>query len=202
MRTIQVLPLAVLVMLTGCRDAPVPVAEPPAQPQASAGSAAVSPALIATPAEMAAVKLALDGAGLRLFNTVSGSSRLMAFGLARAELVTALSGILKIRPQREEDVQDCGAHTVSWTNGLTVWFMDDRFAGWSVQPSDKPVLTASGIGLGSTRRELDSAYKIELVPDSTLGTEFTAGYLSGLLASADPAAKIVHLWAGNTCIAR
>jgi hypothetical protein len=37
---------------------------------------------------------------------------------------------------------------------------------------------------------------------STLGTEFSAGGIAGLLESAGPQARIVALWAGMVCIAR
>lgn len=200
---------ALALVLAGCRDAPAPaVPAPPAAapatpaPPASVRPPEVSPALIATPAEVAAMKLALDGEGLRLFNAVSGASRLLAFGLPRTELIDALSRALQSRPVREADVEDCGARTAAWSNGLQVWFTQERFSGWSVQASDARLTTASGIGPGTTRRELDSAYNIALVPDSTLGTEFTAGALAGLLASGAPGATITNLWAGNTCIAR
>jgi ribosomal protein L27 len=40
------------------------------------------------------------------------------------------------------------------------------------------------------------------IEDSTLGIEFSAGDLSGLLSSREPDGEITNLWAGTTCIAR
>ena len=58
--------------------------------------------------------------------------------------------------------------------------------------------TADGIGIGSTRVELEASREVE-VEATTLGTEFSAGGLGGLFASPEPAAEIVSLWAGLTC---
>jgi hypothetical protein len=58
--------------------------------------------------------------------------------------------------------------------------------------------TTAGIGIGSTRRELDAAYQAE-VAESTLGQEFTAGEIGGLLTSAAPDGRVEALWAGMTC---
>ena len=40
------------------------------------------------------------------------------------------------------------------------------------------------------------------VEQSTLGTEFSAGGLGGVLESGKPAAKVTHLWGGSTCVFR
>ena len=73
----------------------------------------------------------------------------------------------------------------------------------AVHATDKMriLTTASGIGLGSTRAALESAYAAR-VSRSTLGMEFVAGGIAGLLASDHPAAPITHLWAGQVCLAR
>jgi hypothetical protein len=39
-------------------------------------------------------------------------------------------------------------------------------------------------------------------PESTIGTEFMSGELSGLLESDAPNAKVTALWAGTSCIFR
>src|SRR3546814_13009983 len=61
--------------------------------------------------------------------------------------------------------------------------------------------TMAGITRGSTRSDLESAYAAE-VGETTLGTEFTAGGLSGLLDGNGPTAYITTLWAGTTCAFR
>lgn len=102
---------------------------------------------------------------------------------------------------------DCGAAYATWDDGLTAWFVRERFAGWSARApgagaaSTRVLATASNVGVGSTRAELEGAYRAKIAA-STLGTEFTAGNLAGLLDSARPDARIVNLWAGTTCLAR
>jgi hypothetical protein len=82
-----------------------------------------------------------------------------------------------------------------------MWFSKERFAGWSAVPSPAPAATVTGVRVGSSRRELEDAYAVK-IGKSTLGTEFSAGALGGLLDSAGPDAKITHMWAGATCLAR
>src|SRR3546814_13839117 len=90
----------------------------------------------------------------------------------------------------------------TWPNGLTLVAQDDRFAGWSLSPEagagmDDGLGTMAGITRGSTRSDLESAYAAE-VGQTTLGTEFTAGGLSGLLAGKRPPGDLTKLWAGHT----
>jgi hypothetical protein len=40
------------------------------------------------------------------------------------------------------------------------------------------------------------------IEDSTLGIEFSAGGMSGLLSMRESSGEITNLWAGVTCIAR
>jgi hypothetical protein len=60
----------------------------------------------------------------------------------------------------------------------------------------------SGIGVGSTRAELESAYAGVAVDSTTLGVEFMAGGLQGVFESDARTAPIVALWAGAACVAR
>jgi hypothetical protein len=59
----------------------------------------------------------------------------------------------------------------------------------------------SGVRVGSTRAELEAAYAAE-VAESTLGTEFNAGGLGGLLSGPGKDARITDLWAGINCFFR
>jgi hypothetical protein len=59
----------------------------------------------------------------------------------------------------------------------------------------------SGIGVGSTRAELEDVYAATIEPTS-LGVEFMAGGLQGVLENAEKKGKIVALWAGASCVAR
>lgn len=60
--------------------------------------------------------------------------------------------------------------------------------------------TMSGVGPGTTRASLDEAYSTK-VRQTTLGSEFTAGELAGLLDGPGRKATITNMWAGLTCIA-
>ena len=182
-------------ILAACKDnTPAPAAAPPAASQPSLQSQAH----VDNAAETAALKLALDSEGLRIVNTVSGASRLVPFGTSRADLVKAVSAAQKAQPLLQGDNLTCRAAYATWPSGLTAFFSKDRFAGWSALHADPTLVTASGIGVGSSRAELEGAYKI-LVTASTLGSEFTAGGLAGLLDSVRPDAKVTALWAGMTC---
>jgi hypothetical protein len=59
----------------------------------------------------------------------------------------------------------------------------------------------SGIGPGSTRAELEAVYEVEVEPTS-LGIEFSAGGIGGLLDGESPDARITAMWAGVTCLFR
>ncbi len=73
--------------------------------------------------------------------------------------------------------------------------------GWGLSSGASGLTTASNVGVGATRAELTDAYAAQ-ISQTTLGTEFGAGGLAGLLASAAPDARITDMWAGRTCIAR
>ncbi|HEU4842956.1 MAG TPA: hypothetical protein VFT05_01725 [Burkholderiaceae bacterium] len=196
--------LALLAVLAaGCREqAPQPhVSKAPVAQPAAPQPNNVSAVQVATPAEMAATKLALDPEGLRLFHTVSGASRLIAFGAARADVQRTISAVSKAAPVEQEDSPDCGAAFARWPDGLNVWFQDGKFSGWSVGPDSAALATASGLRPGSTRAELEAAYSAKIA-QSTLGVEFSAGALGGLLDGPGPRAHVSRLWAGTTCLAR
>ena len=189
-----------LLLLVACAPdaAPSPVA---AQPEDSlvedpVNTAAAPPA---APTMAEAPALAIDGEGLRLFNPANGAARPLPFGTARALVLTALAsrGAPELGTQTE-----CGAGPLdfaTWRDGLKLYFQQDKFTGWALdRRAARAVTTAAGIGLGSSRAELEAAYAIAVV-QSTLGTEFTAGGLAGLLDGPGPRAKITNLWAGTSC---
>jgi hypothetical protein len=145
--------------------------------------------------------LALEGEGLRVFDSETGASRALPFGTAMEPTLAALAA-LRGAPAEQAVNEECGAAFASW-DGLTAWFDEGRFVGWAARSggTGQPLTTASGVGVGSTRAELESAYDAEIAP-STLGEEFRAGALSGLLGSAEPDARVTDLWAGTACVFR
>ena len=106
-----------------------------------------------------------------------------------------------------ERTSDCGAgpQRVLTYPGFSVYFLNDKLAGWAVRFDDTSGLTTSnGISLTSTREQVQDTYDGEVkVFESTLGTEWTApDGISGLFEDDSPSATVETFWSGSTCIAR
>jgi hypothetical protein len=157
------------------------------------------------------VRVALDGEGLRLVETPSGRTRLLAFGTPARVAQDALTRAWGPAAEPVE-VPDCGAEPltqIAWPNGMSVLLVDSAFAGWSAssrrpgaEPSpDSVVRSMAGLRVGAERAEVERAYTLE-VQETTLGTEFEAGGIFGVFEDATPGAEVVALWAGQACIYR
>ena len=162
-----------------------------------ANSTAAAPA--PAPAQAPAAPVVLEGAGLR----IPGASppRTLAFGLSETETVEALAKALGRRPGKTGENEDCGGGAMKfaeWEGELTAWFLDGQFAGWD---SKGKLRTIDGIGIGSPRADLATLPGFE-VEESSLGTEFRSGGLSGTFDSKAPGAKVSQLWGGATCVFR
>lgn len=148
--------------------------------------------------------LAVDGEGLRLFNRATSAASPIPFGRAQQDVLTAMRRVRG--PADQGTNQDCGAGPVQyaiWPDGLSLVFEDGEFAGWSLdQRARGGPGTAIGIGPGSTRAELESAYADVKAMQTTLGTEFAAGGFFGLLDGKEPNARVTYMWAGVSCVAR
>lgn len=178
-------------------------------PQAPADSAAPAeaPTQAAAPAPASAESgplLNLTPEGLAVIDAGSGTSRALTFGLDQAmvrQVVTAARGA----PTGQGTNPECGAGPLDFAQfagDLTLWFQGGAFAGWALGRGGAADLrTAAGLGVGSTRAELESAYEAR-VEETTLGQEFTAGDLSGILASSAPDARVEAMWAGVGCVFR
>ena len=117
-----------------------------------------------------------------------------------------LGSLEKIRGPAKIGVnQNCGAGAVriaTWPDGLSVIFQDNRFVGWGLSSrAGSDVATAAGIRPGSTRIELEATYVVT-INQSSLGSEFSAGALHGVLDSASAEARVTDMWAGVNCVAR
>lgn len=205
--------LVLMLSLAGCND-PIAIAaqdghETAAVDQPSVRMPATAPAATGQPdasADVAtpvpAAKLALDGQGLRIFTVATGSSRAIAFGIGKAEALAMLEAVQGAPPSEQGENIDCGATNAIWPDGLTVWFARDKFVGWSLASAASPLSTAGGLNVGTTRAEVENGASVARIASSSLGEEFTAGDVAGLLDSADANARVTHLWAGAVCIAR
>ena len=106
---------------------------------------------------------------------------------------------------------ECGAGPLkmaSWENGLILvfkenntsgnwefegWFMEERFANVN------KLNTVSGLGIGSTRKELEEEYEIE-IKNTSLGHEFaTVNGLFGILTGPEESSRIKVIWSGLSC---
>jgi len=179
------LALALAVGLASC-DARTPVQGP-----ADAGEAA---------SHASASRIVLQPKGLGV-KDVAGATRDLTFGtpkLATLEALTAAhDGVAGVQSANGE----CGAGPLTfaaWDDGLTVAFDNGDFAGWSLGNSG--ATTAQGIGVGTTRADLDKISPE--VRESSLGAEFTAGEIGGLLDGPTAEAHVTTLWAGVTCMFR
>jgi len=190
MRTCKLLLFAAPALLLACSKEPAPAPAP------SGDTAFAAPAPAATPSPPA---LAIDSEGLRLVDPQSGSARPLPFG---TEWPDTLKALAFLGTPRTGHMDECGAGPLEyakWENGFTLYSQQGAFMGWfaDTQATGK-LSTMSGIGPGSTRTELESAYTAEVF-ESTLGTEFMAGDMSGLLDGTGKQAKITALWAGLSC---
>jgi len=149
--------------------------------------------------------------GFLLVNSRTGSTRPLPFGSPRSQVIDAVTTV-RGSGETQPISPDCGVgfqESASWGGGLTTWFQDDAFIGWSlsavraspVGASSVPITTMSGIGVGSTRAELEGAYSAQF-QETSLGTEFSAGGIFGVVSSANATGEITNLWAGTTCIFR
>ena len=162
-----------------------------------------APAVTAPSTPAADARLTVEGEGLRWFLQPSGSARPIPFGRPQSEVLASLEGLQG--PAEKGTNQDCGAgpvQTASWTNGPSLVFQDGRFVGWGLgRRASGDIETAAGVGPGSTRAELDAAYSAT-VSQTSLGSEFSAGDLHGILDGASAGARITDMWAGVSCVAR
>lgn len=150
------------------------------------------------------MRLAVDGEGLRLFNATTGAATPIAFGRPQSDVLNALE---RLRGAAAKGTNlDCGAGRVdyaTWPDGLSLVFQRARFVGWGLDSRAAGALTtASGVGPGSTREQLDEVYAGVSVEQTSLGTEFAAGGFSGVIDGVNASSKITDMWAGTNCVAR
>jgi hypothetical protein len=178
-----------LLLLLACSDQ-----DPPAAPERDApGGAPAAAAAQEGPA------LAVDSQGLRLFAPASGSARPIAFDTPWPQAL----GLLAFRGAPGTGTnRKCGAGALdyaSWPDGLTIYSQNGRFVGWALdQRAARAIGTAAGVGPGSTRAELEEAHVAEF-SQTTLGTEFAAGELFGVLDGTGANSKITAMWGGVSC---
>lgn len=195
MRT--VLAIVAVLAVSACGESAPPPADAPAETPAETPTETAPPST-EVPTSATTTPTALDSEGLRLVSP-TGSTLLIAFGQpakAANEALTAARGA----PAQQGLNSECGAGPlvyVNWADGLTAYFQNDAFAGWAVNAAGPT--TMSGVGIGSTRAEMEDVYAGVTVSETTLGQEFAAGQLYGILDGPGPQAKITAMWSGVSC---
>ena len=139
----------------------------------------------------------LEADGLRL-----GDGRRLAFGTEKGAALKDLSAAIGKPPTEQSDDQVCGdlsmVDSAGWDGKFYALFDEGRFAGWE----DRGLFrTKSGLKVGSSRADLAALTDVA-VEESTLGVEFSAGGLGGVLSSEAPDAKVTSFWGGATCVFR
>ncbi|MCW4460659.1 hypothetical protein OK349_02995 [Sphingomonas sp. BT-65] len=199
MRTLYA--VAALCLLAGCGGEPTNVVfEPSTTVPEQVATPPASPVAGTPPAEAKPLVNLAPGA-LSFVDPNSGRARELAFGTERAMVERAVGAALGAPAERGSN-GECGEGAMDFARmpgGLLVWFQEGKFVGWFLDQRDGATLTtASGIGIGSTRKALTGAYAAE-ISESSLGEEFTAGELSGLLSGTGAAAKVTAIWSGQVC---
>ena len=145
--------------------------------------------------------LAVEADGLRLVDPASGAARPLPFGMAQDQLLAILESFRG--PADGGTNSECAEGPIdyaAWADGLTLNFQEERFVGWALdERAEGAHATMSGIGPGSTRAELEAVSAEVAVEQTSLGTEFSAGGIGGLLDGESPDARVTAMWAGVTC---
>lgn len=202
----------VVLLLAGCSEPGVTGAEGETSVNAGRAEPGLNAPMTIAPTEdpagqpdiTEAASMAVDGEGLRFFAHQTGSASVLAFGMPGDDVVARLE---RLRGQAARGTNEsCGAGPVqyaNWADGLSVVLQDGRFVGWSLdQRAAGAIQTANGIGPGSLRSEVDEAFGSVGITQTSLGTEFAAGTVFGLIDGPTSTSRITDMWAGVSCVAR
>lgn len=212
MKQLVLVPL-LIALLTGCQHSPDTTHNAP-KADVVPGKVQLTPS-VATPDSVAASPplLALTSNALQLVSQPTGSTREIPFGMPQGKLVALVSKVLQAEPKSIGINTECGAGPLkmaSWSNGLTLVLQEKKagaardwqFVGWyagAASGATPKLATMAGVGIGSTRAELEGAYIVK-VTKLTLGQEFsTTSGLYGLLDGPGKEAVITSLWSGTSC---
>jgi hypothetical protein len=164
---------------------------------------------ITTPKEIQ-FSLALSPNAIQIINQNNGSTTEISFKTPLKQTIETVERVLKAKPSIGIN-SECGAGPLkmaTWNNVLTLLFQEKKndewlFVGWAANQAINPelkLITMAGVGIGSTRKEIESAYVIE-VTKTSLGYEFATKTddFFGIFDGANENAKITNLWSGLSC---
>lgn len=165
--------------------------------------------------DTAGALLAITSNALQVVRLPSGSTSEIPVGMEMNQVLETVARVLEVEIPRLQVNSECGAGPMTmamFENGLTLMFQKSdskpkqtEFVGWSLSDrirvnKQNRLTTMSGIGIGSTRAELESVYKVT-IEKSTLGVEFSTGAdgLYGILDGSSANSKIDFMWSGLSC---
>jgi hypothetical protein len=179
-------------------------AQPAANKQAPANSANDLPDDMKALAGRNGQQLHLAEGGFTSGSPGLHHANLIEFGQSQAEVTQALTEILG--PPQTGRNGDCPDGPVEYANfgELGVHFRDGKFVGWVLDGEMSPVLESyQGIRIGMQRSGLSAGDgDPPTFEQSSLGSEFTADGISGLLEGSGANARVKTLFSGVTCFAR
>jgi len=119
----------------------------------------------------------------------------IAFGMKQADAVAAAAAAFGA-PGKPEHNDECGEGPMDFVGfqGLHLSFQEGKLVGWSLNEAVPALKTKGGLAVGSPRSALGT---LEIDEESTLGPEFDAGGVGGVLD--EQGAKVLALWAGYIC---
>jgi hypothetical protein len=183
------------------KDAATATPDSTVQAPAVAGETADTTSRASGPARGAgAIVLAPDGLTI---GGGAGAPKRLAFGGAQAGVLADVNAALGA-PEEQGIQEECPAgplYHALYASGLQVVFQDDEFVGWAARDGSG-FRTAQGIGPGSTLGELKKAYPGATVQETSLGQEFAAGDLYGVVTGPSDSATVDMVFAGTNCIFR
>lgn len=141
----------------------------------------------------------LSDAGIRL----GPAGRLMPFGTPRTVALRQLAEAFG-PPRRQRMIPDCGQgqpmHEARYRGALTIAFLHGRFSGWTIDRQAR-LRTDRDVAIGSARAAVRAAYPGMQVDRGSLGVMFvTDEGLGGFLDGDRPTARVIGLYAGETCM--
>jgi hypothetical protein len=145
----------------------------------------------------AAIVLAPDGLTIA---AGAGAPKRLAFGGAQAGVLADVEAGLG-EPKEQGNQEECPAgplYHATYASGVQVVFQDGEFVGWFAREGSG-LRTEQGIGPGSTVGELKKAYPAVTVAESSLGHEFAAGELYGVVTGPSDTATVEVMFAGTNC---
>jgi hypothetical protein len=150
-------------------------------------------------------KVELGEGGLSTGSVGLHHSNQVTFGQPRAKVIKEISEVLG-RPTGRGRNAECPSGPVDWVSfgTLSLNFEGGRFAGWVIDEAGAPELESyHGLSFGDDRSEVEgSDMEVELVPDSTLGTELIVDGIGVLMSGPGQNDRVTNLFSGVTCFAR